>query len=114
MRAPSLACSPVPVRIPLPRKRYPSQLVAALAETAQSRQPYSTFLTTFPHFPAFSGLEGGPKIVIIRTITHPGAEMHAFTAGTLAGAGSFRCETCGFAVSLKERDEIPECPHCNG
>jgi DNA-directed RNA polymerase subunit RPC12/RpoP len=38
--------------------------------------------------------------------------MDAFTAGTLAGAGSFRCEHCGFAIALHERDEIPPCPHC--
>ena len=38
--------------------------------------------------------------------------MEAFSAGTLAGAGSFRCEDCGFAVALHERDEIPACPHC--
>jgi FHA domain/Zinc-ribbon containing domain len=40
--------------------------------------------------------------------------MDAFTAGTLAGAGSFRCESCGFAIALHERDEIPDCPHCHG
>jgi hypothetical protein len=40
--------------------------------------------------------------------------MDAYTAGTLAGAGSFRCETCGFAIALHERDEIPACPHCHG
>ena len=40
--------------------------------------------------------------------------MEAFTAGTLAGAGSFRCEACGFAVALHERDEVPECPECGG
>ena len=40
--------------------------------------------------------------------------MDAFTAGTLAGAGSFRCESCGFAIALHERDEIPSCPHCRG
>lgn len=38
--------------------------------------------------------------------------MEAFSAGTLAGAGSFRCQDCGFAVALHERDEIPACPHC--
>jgi predicted RNA-binding Zn-ribbon protein involved in translation (DUF1610 family) len=38
--------------------------------------------------------------------------MEAFSAGTLAGAGSFRCEECGFAVALQERDAIPACPHC--
>jgi predicted nucleic acid-binding Zn-ribbon protein len=40
--------------------------------------------------------------------------MEAFTAGTLAGAGSFRCEGCGFAVALHELDEVPGCPQCGG
>ena len=39
-------------------------------------------------------------------------ETQAFKPGTLAGAGSFRCEVCGFAVALHELDEIPACPHC--
>ncbi len=38
--------------------------------------------------------------------------MTSFIAGTLAGAGTFRCESCGFPVALHERDEIPPCPHC--
>src|SRR4051812_6859205 len=37
-----------------------------------------------------------------------------FNAGTLAGAGTFSCEECGFAVALHERDEVPPCPHCGG
>jgi hypothetical protein len=40
--------------------------------------------------------------------------VEAFTAGTLAGAGSFRCEGCGFAVALHELDEVPGCPQCGG
>src|SRR5437764_607169 len=40
--------------------------------------------------------------------------MEAFTAGTLAGAGSFRCEGCGFGVALHELDEVPGCPQCGG
>ena len=40
--------------------------------------------------------------------------MEAFTAGTLAGAGSFRCAECGFAVALHELDEVPGCPQCGG
>jgi predicted nucleic acid-binding Zn-ribbon protein len=40
--------------------------------------------------------------------------MEAFSAGTLAGAGSFRCESCGFAVALRERDPVPACPECGG
>jgi predicted nucleic acid-binding Zn-ribbon protein len=44
-----------------------------------------------------------------------GREPHdTFDAGTLAGAGCFRCEECGFAVALHERDEVPGCPHCGG
>jgi DNA-directed RNA polymerase subunit RPC12/RpoP len=38
--------------------------------------------------------------------------MEAFSAGTLAGAGSFRCDSCGFAVALHERDPVPACPEC--
>jgi pSer/pThr/pTyr-binding forkhead associated (FHA) protein len=41
-------------------------------------------------------------------------QMESFNAGTLAGAGSFRCEECGFAVALQERDEVPSCPECEG
>jgi hypothetical protein len=40
--------------------------------------------------------------------------VDTFNAGTLAGAGCFRCEDCGFAVALHERDEVPTCPHCGG
>jgi len=40
--------------------------------------------------------------------------VDTFEAGTLAGAGCFRCEECGFAVALHERDEVPACPHCGG
>jgi FHA domain-containing protein/zinc ribbon family protein len=38
----------------------------------------------------------------------------AYETGTLAGAGSFECEECGFAVALQESDELPECPRCEG
>ena len=40
--------------------------------------------------------------------------MEAFSAGTLAGAGSFRCDACGFAIALHESDEVPACPECSG
>jgi predicted RNA-binding Zn-ribbon protein involved in translation (DUF1610 family) len=43
-----------------------------------------------------------------------GEKMERFTAGTLAGAGCFRCESCGFAIALHELDEVPVCPHCGG
>jgi hypothetical protein len=41
-------------------------------------------------------------------------QIDTVNTGTLAGAGCFRCEECGFAVALHERDEIPPCPHCGG
>ena len=40
--------------------------------------------------------------------------MEAFNSGTLAGAGSFRCDSCGFAIALHERDSVPTCPECGG
>ncbi len=40
--------------------------------------------------------------------------VQSFQAGTLAGAGSFHCEECGFAIALHECDEVPACPHCGG
>jgi predicted RNA-binding Zn-ribbon protein involved in translation (DUF1610 family) len=50
---------------------------------------------------------------MIRTIVG-GERMERFAAGTLAGAGCFRCESCGFAIALHELDEVPVCPHCGG
>jgi hypothetical protein len=38
--------------------------------------------------------------------------MEAFTVGTMAGAGSFHCERCGYAIALHERDAVPSCPRC--
>jgi predicted RNA-binding Zn-ribbon protein involved in translation (DUF1610 family) len=43
-----------------------------------------------------------------------GEPLDSFSAGTLAGAGCFRCGACGFAVALHERDAVPACPHCGG
>jgi predicted RNA-binding Zn-ribbon protein involved in translation (DUF1610 family) len=40
--------------------------------------------------------------------------MEAFTAGMLAGAGSFRCDACGSAIAFQEGDEVPPCPGCGG
>jgi predicted nucleic acid-binding Zn-ribbon protein len=37
-----------------------------------------------------------------------------YQSGEIAGGGSFRCTSCGFAVSLREDDKLPECPGCAG
>jgi len=38
--------------------------------------------------------------------------MESLVAGTLAGAGSFRCRQCGHAVTLADHDRLPDCPGC--
>jgi hypothetical protein len=38
--------------------------------------------------------------------------MKTVVSGTLAGAGTFRCESCTYPVALLERDEVPPCPRC--
>ena len=40
--------------------------------------------------------------------------MESLTSGTLAGTGSFRCEACGYVVSLAAADALPSCPGCGG
>jgi hypothetical protein len=42
------------------------------------------------------------------------AQMQSLTSGTLAGTGSFRCEGCGFVVTLEAADQLPACPACAG
>jgi hypothetical protein len=39
-------------------------------------------------------------------------ELDTYLTGTLAGAGSFRCSECGFAVGLNALEEVPRCPNC--
>jgi len=38
--------------------------------------------------------------------------MESLTTGTMAGTGSFRCEECGYVVTLAAADALPECPGC--
>jgi DNA-directed RNA polymerase subunit RPC12/RpoP len=40
--------------------------------------------------------------------------MESLTSGTLAGTGSFRCEECGYVVTLAAGDQLPACPGCGG
>jgi hypothetical protein len=40
--------------------------------------------------------------------------MESLTTGTLAGTGSFRCEECGYVVTLAATDSLPDCPGCGG
>jgi hypothetical protein len=40
--------------------------------------------------------------------------MESIESGTLAGIGSFRCESCDYVVNLANDDELPRCPGCGG
>lgn len=40
--------------------------------------------------------------------------MKAWTTGSVAGTGTFRCTECDFPVSLDAADELPTCPNCGG
>ena len=40
--------------------------------------------------------------------------MDSVVTGTLAGTGSFRCDDCGFVVTLTAEDAVPDCPRCGG
>jgi pSer/pThr/pTyr-binding forkhead associated (FHA) protein len=40
--------------------------------------------------------------------------MESLMSGTLAGTGSFRCEDCGYVLTLEAEDKLPPCPGCSG
>jgi hypothetical protein len=38
--------------------------------------------------------------------------MDSLTAGSFVGAGSFRCRSCGYTLTLSSSDPLGECPSC--
>ncbi len=40
--------------------------------------------------------------------------MESLVSGTLAGAGSFRCESCGYVATLAAAESLGPCPSCGG
>lgn len=38
--------------------------------------------------------------------------MESLTSGTMAGTGSFRCENCGYVVTLAATEQLGTCPSC--
>jgi predicted nucleic acid-binding Zn-ribbon protein len=40
--------------------------------------------------------------------------MESLTSGTMAGTGSFRCQRCGYALTLTSLDALRDCPECGG
>jgi pSer/pThr/pTyr-binding forkhead associated (FHA) protein/DNA-directed RNA polymerase subunit RPC12/RpoP len=40
--------------------------------------------------------------------------LESLTAGTFVGAGSFRCSSCGYTLTLAGTETLTECPSCGG
>ncbi len=40
--------------------------------------------------------------------------VESLTSGTMAGAGSFRCQRCGYILTLAASDTLSDCPGCGG
>jgi hypothetical protein len=40
--------------------------------------------------------------------------MDSLISGTFVGAGSFRCERCGYTLTLAGSDTLTDCPSCGG
>ncbi len=40
--------------------------------------------------------------------------MESLSAGAFVGAGSFRCQHCGYALTLEGSEELTPCPSCGG
>jgi predicted nucleic acid-binding Zn-ribbon protein len=40
--------------------------------------------------------------------------LESLTSGTIAGAGSFRCQRCGYVLTLAASDRLSDCPGCGG
>ncbi|HEX5308833.1 MAG TPA: FHA domain-containing protein [Solirubrobacteraceae bacterium] len=40
--------------------------------------------------------------------------MGSLTSGTMAGTGSFRCQHCGYVLTLTSLDALHDCPGCGG
>ena len=38
--------------------------------------------------------------------------MESLTSGTFVGAGSFRCASCGYTLTLSGSDTLSDCPSC--
>ncbi|HXP98929.1 MAG TPA: FHA domain-containing protein [Solirubrobacteraceae bacterium] len=39
--------------------------------------------------------------------------MESLTSGTMAGSGSWRCERCGYVLTLTSLDALRDCPECS-
>jgi len=40
--------------------------------------------------------------------------MESLASGAVTGTGSFRCEVCGYVVTMTTNEVLPQCPGCDG
>lgn len=62
--------------------------------------------------PASIPTGGAGKGVTIFTSVSPGISVESFDVGTFPGSGTYFCASCGSQLSLRENDQLPECPRC--
>lgn len=54
----------------------------------------------------------GKETTPITVIASPGISVEAFDAGAIPGSGTYFCAICSSQLSLRENDQLPECPRC--
>jgi hypothetical protein len=62
--------------------------------------------------PASIPTGGAGKGAVIFTSVSPGISVENFDVGTFPGSGTYFCASCGSQLSLRENDQLPECPRC--
>ncbi|MFL5901639.1 MAG: FHA domain-containing protein [Solirubrobacterales bacterium] len=62
--------------------------------------------------PLASPTGGVGKGVTIFTSVSPGTSVESFDVGAFPGSGTYFCASCGSQLSLRENDQLPECPRC--
>lgn len=50
--------------------------------------------------------------VPIATSVSPAREVESFVVGAVPGTGTYFCATCSSQLSLRENEQLPECPRC--
>jgi hypothetical protein len=58
-----------------------------------------------------TGGAGKETTPITATVT-PGISVESFDAGTIPGSGTYFCALCSSQLSLRENDQLPDCPRC--
>jgi len=59
-------------------------------------------------------LEAPGKESIIATTLGTSSGIDRFESGTNPGTGTYFCLDCGSQLSLRETDDLPDCPRCSG